>query len=186
MKLKIDHFGFLAGSYERLIPVQVPETLLALLELPEDGKVLDAGGGTGRIAQFYAQGSALAVVADPSLKMLYEARKKYGVRCLRSPAEQLPFPDGAFDRVTMVDAFHHVQDQPRVAAELWRVLRVGGKLVIEEPDYRTFSVKLIALGEILLLMGSHFLTPEQIAALFPEAKNRIMTLDATAWVVIDK
>jgi ubiquinone/menaquinone biosynthesis C-methylase UbiE len=186
MKFKIDHFGFLASSYERLIPVSVPTRLLELLDPPPAGAILDAGGGTGRVAQFLGGRSGLTVVADPSQKMLLYARAKDSLRCVQSPGEMLPFPSGSFDRVTIVDALHHVADQSRVAAELWRVLKPGGRIVIEEPDIRTFSVKLIALGETILLMGSLFLTPAQIAALFPEGKTRVEAQDATAWVIVDK
>lgn len=186
MRFKLDHFGMLASSYERFITVSVPTRLLELLDPPPDGAILDAGGGTGRVAQFLAGRSHLTVIADTSEKMLREAQKKSGVRCARSPAEVLPFPGGTFDRVTIVDALHHVADQRATAAELWRVLKPGGRIVIEEPDIRTFSVKLIALGETLLLMGSHFLSPEQIAALFPAGQTRVEAQEATAWVVVDK
>ncbi len=186
MKLKIDHFGFLASSYERLITVSEPVKLLELLDPPPAGAILDVGGGTGRVAQFLAEKSRLTVVSDPSQKMLLYASRKGSLRCVRSPGESLPFPSGFFDRVTIVDALHHVNDQSRVAAELWRVLKSGGRLVIEEPDFRTFSVKLIAIGETLLLMGSHFLTPAQIAALFPAGNTRVEAQDATAWIVIVK
>ncbi len=186
MKLKIDHFGFLASSYERLITVSEPAKLLELLDPPQSGTILDAGGGTGRVAQFLGEKSRLVVVSDPSQKMLFHASRKDSLRCVRSPAEKLPFPSNFFDRVTIVDALHHVDDQTRVAAELWRVLKPGGRIVIEEPDIRTFSVKLIALGETLLLMGSRFLTPEQVAGLFPDGRTRVEALDATAWIVVDK
>jgi demethylmenaquinone methyltransferase/2-methoxy-6-polyprenyl-1,4-benzoquinol methylase len=186
VKFKLDHFGMLASSYERFIPVSEPFRLLELLDLPPAGAILDAGGGTGRVAQFLGHRSRLTVVADPSQKMLLYASRKNLLRCVQSPGETLPFPSGFFDRVTIVDALHHVNDQSRVAAELWRVLKPGGRIVIEEPDIRTFSVKFIALGETLLLMGSHFLSPEQIAALFPAGQTRVEAQEATAWVVVDK
>jgi ubiquinone/menaquinone biosynthesis C-methylase UbiE len=186
MKLKIDHFGFLAASYERFIQITVPEKLLQLLDLSNGDTVLDAGGGTGRVAQFLAENSRLTVVADPSQKMLRQAYSKSGVQCAGSPGEHLPFSASTFDRVVMVDAFHHVENQAEVAGELWRVLKPGGRIVIEEPDFRTFSVKLIALGETLLLMGSNFLTPTQIAELFPGGISRIEAQDVTAWIVVDK
>ena len=54
---------------------------------------------------------------------------------------------------------------------MFRVLKPGGLLVIEEPDIRTFGVKLIAIAEKLLLMRSHFLAPEEITNLFPNGEK---------------
>ena len=60
-------------------------------------------------------------------------------------------------------------------------------MVIEEPDLRTFPVKLIAVAEKLALMRSHFLAPAQIAALLPpEAKARVESEEHTAWVIAEK
>jgi hypothetical protein len=47
-------------------------------------------------------------------------------------------------------------------------------------------VKLIALGEKVLLMRSHFLSPAQIAELFESAQASIHTKDSTVWIVIEK
>jgi len=44
--------------------------------------------------------------------------------------------DHSFDRVLMVDALHHVVNQAETICELYRVLKPGGRLVIEEPDLR--------------------------------------------------
>jgi demethylmenaquinone methyltransferase/2-methoxy-6-polyprenyl-1,4-benzoquinol methylase len=88
----------------------------------------------------------------------------------------------------MVDALHHVIHQQATADELWRILQPGGRIVIEEPDFRTFTVKLLALAEKLALMRSHFLSPPQIAALFPQPNARIQveTGKFNAWVIVEK
>lgn len=184
----IDHFGFLAPFYEHFIRPRLPERLLELLDIPVGGKVLDAGGGTGRVAQYLRGRGALVIVADESLKMLREASRKDGVSALQALAERLPFPRDSFDRIVMVDALHHLASQKAAAGELWRLLKPEGRLVIEEPDLRDFSVKVVAVGEKLLLMRSHFLAPDQIAALFqPYTRQvRVEAADHTAWIVVEK
>lgn len=188
MKARLDHFGVLAPFYERFIPARPPEKLIELLELPAGGALLDAGGGTGRLAQFLVGRAASVLVVDESLGMLRRAGKKAALRPVCSHAEQMPFADGCFARIMMVDAFHHMADQQATAAELWRLIGPGGRIVIEEPDIRTLAVKGIALGEKLALMRTHFLAPAQIAGLFqaPEACVRIEREAATAWVLVDK
>ena len=88
----------------------------------------------------------------------------------------------------MVDALHHVNDQAQSAHELWRIIKSGGRIVIQEPDIRKFAVKLIAIAEKLALMRSHFLAPQKIADLFPfdGADIDVHTEDFNVWVVIKK
>ena len=127
-------------------------------------------------------------VADISLKMLRQARVKNGTGLVCSHTEVLPFPSESFERVIMIDALHHVCDQAETTRELWRVLKPGGRLVIEEPDVREFSVKLVAIAEKLALMRSHFIKPPQIAALFPypEAQVEIQREGFNAWIIVRK
>ena len=183
-----DHFGFVAPFYERVIAPRVPEKLIALAGLPAGGRLLDAGGGTGRLAQHFCERAGQVVVIDLSSKMLLQAAQKPGLRLAQASSERLPFPDGAFDRVIMVDAFHHVMDQPETARELWRVLKPGGRLLIEEPDIRTLVVKLVALAEKMALMRSHFLSAERISALFPDPSARVQITRESfnVWVCVDK
>jgi demethylmenaquinone methyltransferase/2-methoxy-6-polyprenyl-1,4-benzoquinol methylase len=86
----------------------------------------------------------------------------------------------------MVDALHHVIDHAHTAREMYRVLKPGGILVIEEPDIRTFGVKLIAIAEKLLLMRSHFIAPDEIVKLFSSGEKQIKAEDGTAWIIIKK
>jgi ubiquinone/menaquinone biosynthesis C-methylase UbiE len=184
----LDHFGFLAPLYETFIPPKDPQEIWKLANLPASGALLDAGGGTGRVAQFMNGKANPIVVVDLSCKMLAEARQKAGLDPVCSQTEKLPFPTDSFARIIMVDAFHHVSNQPQTIDELWRVLKPGGRIVIEEPDVRTFRVKLIAIAEKLALMRSHFLTPPDIAELFRYSNSqvRVETAESTAWIIVDK
>jgi len=184
----IDHFGLLAPLYETFISPKNTEELSTLVGLPTSGALLDAGGGTGRVAQFMSEKASLVVVADLSCKMLAEANQKEGLSPVCTPTETLPFTDGSFERIIMVDTLHHVIDHKRTIKELWRLLASGGTMVIEEPDVRTLPVILIAIAEKLALMRSHFLSPSRIASLFyfTDAEVRIQKNGTTAYIIAKK
>jgi ubiquinone/menaquinone biosynthesis C-methylase UbiE len=185
-----DHFGWIAPFYDRIFKHGDRAWLFELLKLPTEGNLLDAGGGTGRIAQLLCDRVNKVVVADLSLEMLQQASAKTGLLTVCSHSESFPFHENTFDRILMVDALHHVCDQAETAQELWRVLKPGGRLVIEEPDFRTLGVKLLAVAEKLLGMRSHFLKPESITDLFDDSKAQIRIEknedNFNAWVIVDK
>ncbi|MGC8781080.1 MAG: class I SAM-dependent methyltransferase [Anaerolineae bacterium] len=185
---RFDHFSLLAPFYDRIFAAPDPAWLRQLLALPA-GRLLDAGGGTGRVAATLVGLADLIVVTDLSAAMLREARARDGLCPARAHAERLPFPAASFDRVLVVDAFHHFCDQEQAAGELLRVLAPGGRLVIEEPNIERWPVRLIALGERLALMGSRFHRPDAMRRMF-EARGGRVTLhvdDAiSTWVVVEK
>jgi ubiquinone/menaquinone biosynthesis C-methylase UbiE len=158
-----DHFDFLAPLYDRVISLPENDMLGELLGLPIEGHLLDAGGGTGRIAKGLKGRVGHLTIADASLPMLRQAYEKACCDVAGAHTERLPFADGAFERVIVVDAYHHLADQPQSLAEFVRVVAPGGRLVIEEPDIDHFGVKLVALGEKVALMRSHFERAEKIA-----------------------
>ncbi len=183
-----DHFDFLASFYERVIPPPDPAELKELLRLPTAGYMLDAGGGTGRVSAALRDLVGTLVVSDLSHNMLRQVSVKGGLEPVRSHAERLPFPDRSFDRLLVVDALHHFCDQSDAIGDLLRVLKPGGRLVIEEPDYTRFAVKLVALAEKLALMRSRFFTPEAIGDMIAEcghAAEIVRDDKFRAWVVVD-
>jgi len=184
----LDHFGLLAPIYDRAIPLREAEKFIEKIGLPVNGAILDVGGGTGRVAAALRDKAGSTIVADLSFKMLTEAAAKGGLQLACSHSEYLPFPANFFDRVIMVDAMHHVCDHAETAAELWRVVVPGGRIVILEPDIRKTSVKLVALAEKIVLMRSHFISPPAINDLFlNQHKNAGIEMDGwNAWVTIDK
>ena len=180
----IDHFGLIAPIYAR-VSYSDTRVIREVASLPTHGRLLDVGGGTGRVSSAIRELVDEVVIADVSFGMLDRADRS-ALKPVCGGSEALPFADGTFERVIMVDALHHVIDQVHTAREMFRVLKPGGVLVIEEPDIRTFSVKLIALAEKILLMRSHFLAPDEIVKLFADGEINIRTEDGTAWIVAKK
>jgi len=171
----VNHFDIVARFYDRALRYRGPERLVDLLQARPSERILDIGGGTGRVSQIFSCGY-MVVVYDLSIGMLQQARRKGMILC-RGSAECLPFADGSFDRALMIDAFHHFRDQHAAAQEALRVLRPGGRLVIEEPDVRHWAVRLIALGEKLLFMRSHFYSIADIVSIFDRAGAKIVAID---------
>lgn len=161
-----DHFGAIAPFYDRVFGSSPQEDWKTILKIDKGMDVLDIGGGTGRLAQHLVHEQCTVVVADESLKMLEQAKRKPGITTAACHSECLPFAGKSYDRILMVDALHHVADQRSTARELVRILKPGGLLVIHEPDVRNYFVKLIALVEKVLLMRSRFLKVDRMEALF--------------------
>jgi demethylmenaquinone methyltransferase/2-methoxy-6-polyprenyl-1,4-benzoquinol methylase len=160
---RFDHFDFLAPLYDRVISIPENDHLGELLGLPIEGRLLDAGGGTGRIAQRLQDRVGHLTIADASLPMLRQAHEKACCDVTGAHTERLPFAEGSFERVIVIDAYHHLADQPESLREFVRVVSPGGRLIIEEPDIDHFGVKLVALVEKMAFMRSHFERAERIA-----------------------
>ncbi len=63
---------------------------------------------------------------------------------MQGDSERLPFASGSFDIVTCANSFHHYPRQDRAVAEMRRVLRPGGRLMIID-GYRDGAMGLVHL-----------------------------------------
>jgi ubiquinone/menaquinone biosynthesis C-methylase UbiE len=102
------------------------------------GRVLDVGCGTANLLRLIADAGASASAyagIDPAPRMLGVARGKARASGLRggfagATAEALPFADGAFDVAVSASTLHDWDDAGAGLAEIRRVLRPGGELML--------------------------------------------------------
>jgi ubiquinone/menaquinone biosynthesis C-methylase UbiE len=96
--------------------------------------VLDLGSGTGRFSPALAEEFGGPVYGvEPSQRMravAQESARHDRVIYLAGTAERIPLPDSSCDVALMFLVLHHVPDQRAAAAEVARVLRPGGRLLV--------------------------------------------------------
>jgi len=92
---------------------------------------LDVGTGTGNYACTLARRGLQVIGVDPSAAMLGIARRKAEpVTWQLGAAENLPYRDASFPLVISVTALEFVRDVGQALAEMYRVLKPGGRLVV--------------------------------------------------------
>ncbi|MCU1672036.1 MAG: demethylmenaquinone methyltransferase [Frankiales bacterium] len=109
------------------------------LDLAPGDRVLDLAAGTATSSAALARTGADVVGCDFSLGMLRAAKPYDGVDLVAGDALRLPFADEAFDAVTISFGLRNVADLDRALAELLRVTKPGGRLVVCEFSSPTWS-----------------------------------------------
>ena len=164
-------YDLLAASYDRWGPRLQPVRyglVWKMLELGDGHRVLDVGTGPGVIplAMRRLGHDGPIVGIDISRQAVQRARRK----ARRMPtdhlafhvadAEQLPFPEDSFDRVSCVGAMLLMPDRERATFEICRVLRPGGRGVIVEPMRAGAGKTAFYLGFEAFLRGCAVFRPE--------------------------
>ena len=101
---------------------------------PKPGeRILDVAAGTGTSSAALARSGATVVAVDFSPGMIEEGRKRNPkIEFVEADAEKLPFGDDEFDAVTISFGLRNVADPKAALAEMYRVLKPGGRLLVCE------------------------------------------------------
>lgn len=142
------------------------ETLAGLLKphVAPGGRLLDLGGGTGGLAlRMITALDAEVTILDPTAEMLARVPRHPSLHTVMGTAERIPFADGEFDAVLVSDAFHHFRDLDSAVAEIERVVRPGGGVVVLEIDPGGWR-RAIVVFERLVGEPAHFFERQDFCA----------------------
>jgi len=135
--------------------------------------VLDVACGPGLVACAFAKGAAHVTGIDITPAMIEEARKRQQTEGLANltwengEAVPLPYPGDSFSLVVTRYSYHHLVDPDRALAEMIRVCRPGGHVLVADVEVEARHAEAYDRLEIMRDPShTHALTHEEFGALF--------------------
>lgn len=142
----VEFFDSIAQDYYGLYDEKTPggyafvlrrQRVLRLFDKP-GGKVLDVGCGSGIMVESLTALDCEYWGIDPAEKMIADGQKRFAgmsnVHLAVGSAEKLDFPDNHFDAVLCMGVLERVPDDKNALAEMVRVLKPGGTLMVTVPN----------------------------------------------------
>lgn len=94
--------------------------------------IVDLAGGTGDVAIKMVLENNQVLVADPSLAMIEEGKKRHNIQCLATTGEKLALADNSVDTLTIAFGVRNMTHMETGLEEIFRVLKPGGRLLCLE------------------------------------------------------
>ncbi len=159
--------------------------LLALLDLLDPSLIVgDLGCGTGQITEALAPCVRQVVAVDESGSMLSAARRRFArtenVDVRAGALESLPLAAGELDVAVMCLVLHFVVDPPRAFAEVHRVLKPGGRLLIVDFTPHEREHYTVEMGHVWQGFDESQLRAWLHDAGFPDVRHRHLIADPAA------
>jgi ubiquinone/menaquinone biosynthesis C-methylase UbiE len=125
-------------SYDVFAPessARLIDNCVRLMGLKPGARVADLGCGSGVFSDLLQRTGFDCVGVDISPKLIALGKRNYpNVEFIEGDVERLPFPAADFDGVLLSGLVHHFPDPSKCAAEVFRVLRPGGRFVAFDPN----------------------------------------------------
>ena len=147
------------------------DRLRAFLGSAPGASLLDVGGGTGAFTSRFARDFRAVTVLEPIPRRVEQGRaRRPWIEFAVGKGESIPAPPGSYARVTAIRSVHHMDSPAAFAAEAFRVLLPGGRLIVEEMTGRSL------LGRLVMgppggppRHGMHRLSPDMLVPLLRAA-----------------
>ncbi|WP_459825272.1 methyltransferase domain-containing protein [Halorubrum luteum] len=174
-------YKYLSKVYDRVNRFNWTEEMrseaLSWLEFGDDDRVLDVGCGTGFGTEGLLEHADDVHGLDQSVHQMEKAFEKFGkhdaVRFYRGDAERLPFRDDSFDIVWSSGSIEYWPNPVQGLAELRRVGKPGGQVLVVGPDYPHNPVLQRVADAIMLFYDAEEADRMFTAAGFEEFEHHI-------------
>ena len=130
--------GFIPKVYERVKSINLKHKYRLATNGLQPGKLLDIGCGVGDFLHTAEMHGWECIGVEPSEDAKSIAQKRIKGKIITS-MELESFPDGAFDVITMWHVLEHVDDLKWQVAQLQRLVKPSGRVVIAVPNYTSYE-----------------------------------------------
>lgn len=131
-----DYSSYWSGrEYEHESEVVCLKEFLA--KIPKIDRTIEIGGGYGRLVPYYIYRTKLAILTDPSAKLLSLAKQQLStyknIKYLQTNLEHLPekVQRKSFDLVMMIRVMHHIDNPERAFEDIEKIVAPGGFFILE-------------------------------------------------------
>lgn len=147
--------------YKKVFYAMRVKIIMDMLALKQDERILEIGCGEGYYTKKLLEATPDVFATDISEKFLEKAKKNTDSKACEytcCPSENLPYPDGYFDKILMSEVIEHLLDWRQGIKEAYRVLKPGGVIVISTPNKLSYLNVLCHLKILIKnepLVGDH-------------------------------
>lgn len=141
-----EYFNNVAEQWDRMrenfFTTAVREAAFRVAGIKSGELAADIGAGTGFITEGLLLNGLAVIAVDESEVMLEVLRSKFAgkdVRCYQGESQQLPIADATVDYAFANMYLHHVESPEKAIADMTRIIKPGGKLVLTDLDEHPYS-----------------------------------------------
>ncbi len=183
----MDLFRLAAPFYDCLMKVaghqKTIKRAVEQVRIKPDDVICDIGAGTGQLSRLLPAENKIIMV-DSSVRMLKKARKKVAnqsAEIVTSRAQNLSLEDNSCDLVFCIDALHHFERTGAALAEMKRIVRDRGAIVIMEFDPANRKTRIMQQLEELVGEPGCFYSPDKLAAFFKKFGCKTEVIELSSW-----
>ncbi|MBU3918616.1 methyltransferase domain-containing protein [Patescibacteria group bacterium] len=158
------------GPYYNIIPVLLRSNYSFIgkeMVLNKGEKVLDVGGGTGKVAKEIVDlFDAEVTILDSCESMLKRVKNHPCINIIRGDIEKNALKDKSFDVILCIDTLHHLSNPKLGLEQMYRILKPGGTIFIQDFDITKIRTRILNfIEEYFLGEPANFYSPQELGKL---------------------